>query len=117
MATREWQVLQLAELAESDAKEFRVGDGEWPFRGIVVRWQGLVHVYANSCAHLGYPLNIDPDKFFTADGQSLLCTAHGAVFEPATGLCTGGPCSGASLRRLESRVEDGWVFVSAPDSL
>jgi nitrite reductase/ring-hydroxylating ferredoxin subunit len=114
---KEWRVLELAGIDEPDASEFSVGDGDWPFRGVVVRWAGQVHAYANSCAHLGHPLNMAPDKFFTADRQLLLCTSHGALFEPDTGICVGGPCTGARLTRLKCWVTDGWVHVQAPDSM
>jgi nitrite reductase/ring-hydroxylating ferredoxin subunit len=116
MAMQEWQVGSLAEIDEPGAMEFRVGDVDWPFRGIVVRWQGEVHAYANVCAHLGHPLNLDADKFFTAEQTLLVCASHGAVFEPDTGKCVGGPCAGASLRSLECRVDGGEIFVTAPAS-
>jgi len=113
---QEWAVASLDEIAEPGAIEFRVGDADWPFRGIVVRWQGKVHAYANVCAHQGHPLNLNTDQFFTPEQTLLICASHGAVFEPDTGRCIGGPCAGASLRVLKCRVEDGKVFVNAPAS-
>jgi nitrite reductase/ring-hydroxylating ferredoxin subunit len=113
----EWQVASLSEIQEPGAREFKVGEGDWPFRGFVVRWEGQVYAYANSCAHLGHPLNIDPEQFFSIDKALLLCASHGALFEPDTGLCVGGPCAGASLQTLECRVADEIIFVSAPDSM
>ena len=116
MTEQEWAVASLDEIAEPGAIEFRVGDADWPFRGIVVRWQGKVHAYANVCAHQGHPLNLDTDRFFTPEQTLLICASHGAVFEPDTGRCIGGPCAGASLRVLKCRVEDDKVFVRAPAS-
>jgi nitrite reductase/ring-hydroxylating ferredoxin subunit len=117
MALQEWRILELSKINEPGACEFRTGDGDWPFRGFIVRWEGQVYAYANSCAHLGHPLNMEPDKFFTADRRLLLCGSHGALFEPDTGICTAGPCAGARLARLACRLEDGWVYVRAPDSM
>jgi nitrite reductase/ring-hydroxylating ferredoxin subunit len=117
MASAEWQVALLDEIKEPGALEFRVGEGDWPFRGMVVRWEGAVFAYANSCAHLGHPLNLEPDRFFTPDLQFLQCGSHGALFEPDTGLCIGGPCAGASLRRLNCRVAGNRVLVRSPDTL
>jgi len=117
MASAEWQVALLDEIDEPGAREFRVGEGDWPFRGMVVRWGGAVYAYANSCAHLGHPLNFESDRFFTPDQQYLLCGSHGAIFEPDTGLCIGGPCAGASLRSLDCRVAGNRIFVRAPDTL
>jgi nitrite reductase/ring-hydroxylating ferredoxin subunit len=114
---REWRVASLAEIDDPGAREFRAGDGDWPFRGFVVRWQGAVYAYANSCAHLGHPLNLDPEGFFNPDRTLLLCSSHGAVFEPDTGLCAAGPCVGASLRGLAVRVADGEIYVAAPETM
>ena len=33
----------------------------------------------------------------TRDGSLILCGWHGAVFEPLSGACVGGPCAGARL--------------------
>jgi len=114
---QEWRVAKLGDIDEPGAVEFRTGQGDWPFRGILVRWRGEIYAYTNSCAHLGYPLNFAEDQFFTPDKQLLMCTSHGALFEPATGKCVGGPCMGASLRSLESRVDDDNIYVMAPASM
>lgn len=111
------KVAQLDDIAEPGALEFQVGEGAWPFRGMVVRWQGEVKAYANVCPHQGHPLNIKPDGFFTPDRQQLICVSHGAMFDPGTGDCTFGPCAGAQLRALECRVVDGEVWVKTPTSL
>lgn len=114
---KEWQVAKLDDIAEPGALEFTTGEGEWPFRGMVVRWQGEVKAYANICPHKGHALNIKPDGFFTPDRHQLICGSHGAMFDPRTGECTFGPCAGAQLRVLECRVSDGDVWVKAPASL
>lgn len=109
-------VARLDEVAEPGALEFSVGDGDWPFRGMVVRWEGGVYAYANICPHAGHPLNLDPTGFFTPDNTQLICSSHGAVFDPGTGTCTGGPCAGAALHRLDCRVDGNEVLVKAPAS-
>jgi len=114
---KDWQVAKLDDIADPGALEFTTGKGDWPFRGVVVRWQGEVHAYANVCPHQGHPLNILPDGFFTPDKTRLICTSHGALFDPATGDCTFGPCAGDHMRRLKCRVVEGEVWVTAPASL
>jgi nitrite reductase/ring-hydroxylating ferredoxin subunit len=114
VSNREWLVGKLGELEEPGALEFRVGEDDWPFRGVIVRWQSEVYAYANSCAHLGHPLNLAHDRFFNADRTLLICASHGALFEPDTGLCVGGPCAGASLRELPCRLEGEDIYVTAP---
>jgi nitrite reductase/ring-hydroxylating ferredoxin subunit len=117
---RERVACRLQDLADPGAREFVVGEGDWPFRGIVVHRAGAVYAYANVCPHKGHPLNLDDDDLLVTvpgGGQLLRCASHGALFVPETGLCLFGPCSGRSLRRLECRVQDGAVLVHAPDSV
>ena len=102
---------RLDELAATGCREFRLGGGEWPLRGFVVRAGIEVHAYLNRCAHLALPLNLLPDRFLTHDGSMLLCTAHGALFEKSTGFCVAGPCSGQSLTRLAVQVAAGCVLL------
>jgi len=116
MTLNEWPIARLDDIAEPGAMEFKVGDADWPFRGIVVRWQGETFAFANVCAHLGHPLNLETDRFFNHDATLLICLSHGALFEPDTGVCVGGPCMGAGLRALDCRVRDGKIFVRAPSS-
>ena len=114
---KEWRICSIAEIAEPGAREFEVGEGDWPFRGVVVRRRGGLYAYANVCPHRGHPLNLTPDGFFTPDGNLLVCSSHGALFVPETGFCLGGPCVGQSLAALDCRVSEGAVFVTAPDTV
>jgi nitrite reductase/ring-hydroxylating ferredoxin subunit len=108
---------RLEDLPDPGAREFFSGEGDWPFRGIVVRKDGAVHAYANVCPHKNYPLNLADDDFMIdmGTGKVLRCASHGALFVPESGLCVFGPCSGRELLRLECRVADGVVLVRAPD--
>jgi nitrite reductase/ring-hydroxylating ferredoxin subunit len=116
MINREWAVVKLGALADPGALEFSVGNGEWPFRGFLVRFHGKVYAYANVCPHQRHPLNLTPTGFFTLDRAELLCASHGAIFKPETGECVGGPCLGKSLKKLATRIEDEFVYVTAPDA-
>ncbi len=108
---------QLADLADPGTQGFLVGDGEWPFRGFVVRQGDAVYAYANICPHLRHPLDFPPDRFLTPNGDMLRCSSHGALFTPATGDCVFGPCLGRSLMALELRVVEDEIWVKAPSSL
>ena len=109
-------VASLDDISDPGASEFRRDDPDWPFRGIVVHWQGKVFAYANSCAHLGHALNLEPNKFFNSTNDQLICSSHGAVFEPDTGVCISGPCSGKRLISLDCRVTGKDIYVRAPES-
>ena len=56
---------RLDELDDPGCREFSIGDGDWPFRGFVVRKGDDVYAYQNFCVHVGHPLNWSPDKFLT----------------------------------------------------
>jgi nitrite reductase/ring-hydroxylating ferredoxin subunit len=99
------------ELRATGCREFRVGGGEWPLKGFLVRVGAEVHAYINRCAHLALPLNYLPDRFLTYDGSMILCTAHGAIFEKSTGFCVSGPCAGRSLARVPVRVVEEFVLL------
>jgi len=103
---------RLEELGATGCREFRLGGGDWPVRGFVVRAGTAVHAYLNRCAHLALPLNLLPDRFLTHDGSLILCTAHGALFEKGTGYCVAGPCIGQSLQRVPVQVEAGCVMLA-----
>jgi len=55
-----------------------------------------------------------PNDFFTEDGRALICSTHGAIYEPATGLCTAGPCVGDRLSRLPLRLDGDTLVVTCP---
>ena len=102
------------ELADPSSREFRIGDGDWPVKGFVVRHGDNVYAYLNSCRHLGHPMNWKPDSFLTKDRANIMCSSHGAIYEIPTGLCIGGPCLGKSLRALPVEIRDGVIFVRGP---
>ena len=83
--------------------------------GFVVNFDGRVHAYVNQCIHAGTPLDWWPNEFFTDDGRLLICATHGALYEPDTGRCAGGPCGGGGLYTLPVSVEGNRVVVTAGD--
>jgi len=116
METREVVVAPLAEIEDPGCREFSIGEGDWPFRGFVVRQGNAVHAYQNFCVHAGHPLNWGPDDFLTPDRSRIVCASHGALYDIATGRCAGGPCRGRELRSVDCEVRDGLVIVRGPTS-
>jgi len=112
--TEEVAVGRVDELEDPGSREFRIGEGDWPFRGFVVRQGQNVFAYQNSCMHLGHPMNWKPDSFLTKDRANIICSSHGAIYEIPTGLCTAGPCLGKSLRALPVEIRDDVIFVRGP---
>lgn len=107
----------LAEIENPGCREFQIGEGDWPFRGFVVREGDKVYAYQNYCAHVGHQLNWMPDGFLTKDRSSIICASHGAQYEIDTGLCFRGPCIGKSLRSVDLDIRDGMIYVTGPTSM
>jgi nitrite reductase/ring-hydroxylating ferredoxin subunit len=103
---------RIDELPPGGCREFRLGDGDWPLRGFVVRLPDGVRAYVNRCPHLSYPLNYLPGEFLTYDRSLIQCCMHGALFEKDTGLCVAGPCLGRSLMALPVRVDSQGVWLA-----
>ena len=76
-----------------------------------IAFEGSVYAYVNRCPHQGTELDWLPGEVFDDDGLYLICATHGAVFEPDSGLCCGGPCRGASLESLNIDEVDGNIVL------
>ncbi|HYE92808.1 MAG TPA: Rieske (2Fe-2S) protein [Terriglobales bacterium] len=107
----EWRCA-LADLAPGRTAKFRLQCGDKRVNGFVVNHDGAVHAYVNRCPHVGTPLDLWENEFLSEDGRLIVCATHGAVFEPASGRCTAGPCAGDALARLRLRREGDELVVT-----
>ena len=80
-------------------------------KGFAIRHRGVVRGYLNRCPHMGTELDWQPGEFVDAAGLYLVCSTHGALFEPGNGFCVAGPCRGATLEPLDIREQDGAVML------
>lgn len=64
---------------------------------LVTRVNGAPHAFLNRCPHARWPLERFDGRFLFSPDGSLVCAAHGAVFDPETGACRGGPGRGEGL--------------------
>jgi nitrite reductase/ring-hydroxylating ferredoxin subunit len=101
--------------------KFDVAVGGRSATAFVVRWRGSVIGYLNQCAHVAMELDWIAGRFFDRDATVLMCATHGALYDPVSGACIGGPCQGrGGLRRIEVFERDGGLWwrpdavVSAP---
>jgi nitrite reductase/ring-hydroxylating ferredoxin subunit len=113
MAARERLICAAAALADGGAGvRFRrrspAGHEEGAF---AIRYHGRVHAFVNRCPHAGTELDWNPGEFFDEGAVYLICSTHGALFEPMNGYCVAGPCRGASLQPLEIGERDGQVYL------
>jgi nitrite reductase/ring-hydroxylating ferredoxin subunit len=67
--------------------------------------------YLNKCGHIAIQLDYMPGEFFSDDGQSLICSTHGAEYAPDTGACLGGPCYGVGLEALNIIEDQGQLYL------
>ncbi len=80
-------------------------------KGFAVRHDGEVRAFVNRCPHLGVELDWQPGRFFEESGLYLVCSTHGAIFEPDTGRCVAGPCRGARLQAIAVHEREGRILV------
>lgn len=92
---------------------FRYHDGPFEEEGILLRTPaGGVVAFKNECRHLPMPLDDrEPGQIWDDRRAHLMCTSHGALYRPDTGLCISGPCEGSHLRQLPVAVADGRVVL------
>ena len=102
-------------LGPGQSATFRLRCGARTVDGFVINHGGNFYAYVNRCAHVGTPLDMWPNEFFTADGRHLICATHGAMYAPDTGECIAGPCPGARLTRLPLALEEGRLRVACPE--
>ena len=104
-------VCALAELPDPGARGFSPPGARFPDECFLVRHGEAVRAYRNVCPHAGNFLNWKADAFLTRDQSLIMCSAHGALFNPADGQCVAGPCVGRSLEPVPVMVEAGMVVA------
>lgn len=97
----------LEDLPDPGAKGFAFRRGEAAFAGFVVRKDGTVRGYVDSCPHARWPLASIGDRYLTREGDLILCSGHGALFRIEDGACVSGPCEGRGL--------EAWPVAAHPD--
>jgi nitrite reductase/ring-hydroxylating ferredoxin subunit len=81
-----------------------------PARAFALRFEGRVVAYLNRCAHVPTEMDWQPGEFLDAERRFILCSTHGAVYEPTTGQCIAGPCAGARLMAIAVVERAGQVY-------
>jgi len=82
-----------------------------PISVMVIRNGGDIHVYINSCPHVGVPLDLNQGRFFDRSGEHIQCSYHGALFRIDDGMCVFGPCEGAALTRIPFELVNDDVVI------
>ncbi|RIX49579.1 MAG: Rieske (2Fe-2S) protein [Rhodocyclales bacterium GT-UBC] len=105
----------LSELGEGSARGF-LPDEDGQDRIFIVCHEGRLHAWRNACPHLaGAPMAWKRDAYLSPDGRQVMCHAHGARFEPDSGLCVHGPCLGQRLESVALHIStSGQVSLADP---
>lgn len=97
-------VLADADLAEGGMERVEVSG----VPVLLARYQGTVYALANTCSHLGGPLNEG-----RMDGCSVICPWHGSRFALDSGVMLDGPAT-VPEPRYDVRVRGGQIEVRQP---
>lgn len=100
---------------DGTSRKFTLRCGGRSLEGFAFGFAGELHAYLNRCRHIPLPMDWLDNRFFTVDEKYVVCANHGALYEPTTGECVWGPCTGARLQRVPLKVEDGTVRAFCPD--
>ncbi len=84
--------------------------GGQPARAFVMRFDGRLVAYLNRCAHVPTEMDWNPGEFLDIERRFILCSIHGAAYEPADGRCVGGPCGRGRLTALRVEEREGEVY-------
>jgi nitrite reductase/ring-hydroxylating ferredoxin subunit len=81
-----------------------------PARAFALRFDGSVRAYLNRCLHVPTEMDWQPGEFLDIEKRWIVCSIHGATYEPADGRCVGGPCGRGKLAAVRTEERDGQVY-------
>lgn len=97
-------------LDKGKAFVFDVQHFRQPARAFVLRFDGRVVAYLNRCLHVPTEMDWQEGEFLDSGREFILCSIHGAAYEPLTGRCAGGPCGRGRLTVIDTLERDGQVY-------
>ena len=89
--------------------EFEVLWNDEVLPAFAIRFRGVVYAYINRCSHMDLKLNFLHRNFLDLEQKHLICSTHGALYNPATGACKSGPCGDTGLLPLAVFESEGKV--------
>ena len=103
-------ICSVAALENQSSLRFALQTAKGVRAAFLIRYQGQFYAYLNRCLHMPMALDYDTNDFFAGDGCHLLCQTHGALYNPQTGYCVGGPPIGLSLTPIKIAVRAAAVY-------
>jgi nitrite reductase/ring-hydroxylating ferredoxin subunit len=98
-------LVRLGDLTDGTARGFDP-DGDVENAFFVVRQGEAAYAYRDRCPHQGARLPWRRHGYLNRDGSRIVCYAHGAEFDVASGRCLLGPCLGQSLTPIELDITE-----------
>ena len=95
---------RLDDIEDGAARGFRL-DGDSRDRVFLVRRGRELRVYRNRCPHQGASLPWQRNAYLNAQGDRIVCAAHGAQFDITSGRCVLGPALGQALTPIDVTVD------------
>jgi len=75
---------------------------------------GALRAWVNVCPHRAQPVDLGDGRLFNAR-REIECQAHGACFDPETGVCVDGPCAAQGLSAIPVFEDAGQVWLRLPE--
>ena len=105
------KISRLEQIDDGGSEGFVITNANGRCGLVVVRRGNEIYSYLNSCPHIGTPLEIQPGKFLDQNGEHILCSTHGALFQIDDGRCIAGPCVDKFLTPVAVEVIDGNLYI------
>lgn len=99
------------ELKNNQSKKFMIRRPDRVTEAFLIKKDGRYYAYLNLCRHWTVGLDFDDNEFFSEDREWLVCKNHGAVYNPISGDCEGGPCGGAALYRVPLVEKEAFIYA------
>jgi nitrite reductase/ring-hydroxylating ferredoxin subunit len=80
--------------------------------GFIIFFDGQYYAYKNKCQHLAVELDWNNNDFFEEEEEFIVCSTHGAIYEPSSGKCLAGPCAGKNLEILNLKILKDKLIVT-----
>ena len=117
MAVRECLICAADAVQEKSAGvRFEVGRTGISQQAFVVRFEGPPRAFLNQCGHLPVELDWQAGEFFDDTRLYLICSTHGALYDPADGHCISGRCAGRGLVPLAVNEHNGNIYLTETDT-
>ena len=107
----ESRIVTVEEVPKDTTLLFTVREGFDEKEVVLVRLNGEIAAWRNFCPHW-IDVRLDSGSGAELRNGEIVCTRHGATFEPDSGYCTFGPCEGAYLEEVDVSVRDGDVYLT-----